>query len=101
MNTLIIDIIEQEGALQRIIGLIERRGFSIATLEKTPAFDGQTTLKMQVSAREGLRPMDVLMRQITRLFDVKSVMSSETDPESVPLAYAMQPPGRTPCRTQA
>lgn len=94
-NTLRIELADQEGALMRLVGLVERRGFSIATLDKAAARDGRAIVTLQVAAREGARQIDVLVRQIGRLFDVNSVMEPEMAPELVPVSAHR---GSTPCR---
>ena len=43
LNTLIIELAEAEGALMRLIGLVERRGYMIGTLDKSEAREGQST----------------------------------------------------------
>jgi acetolactate synthase II small subunit len=78
-NTLRIEILESEGALTRLIGLVERRGFHIASMAKTPATDGCSTVTMDVVARESVRQADVLSRQISRLFDVRTVLPAMPD----------------------
>ncbi|WP_300543607.1 ACT domain-containing protein [Maricaulis sp.] len=76
-DTLRIELSDSEGALMRLVGLVERRGFTIATLEKADAADGQSTVIMRLSARDGARSLDVLTRQIGRLFDVRAVFTPE------------------------
>lgn len=90
-NTLRIEMADREGALMRLVGLIERRGFAIARLDKSPAADGQARITMSVAAREGARRIDVLVRQISRLFEVESVFAPEMVPEPVSQ-------GRASCR---
>lgn len=77
LNTLNVELAESEGALMRLIGLVERRGYTIATLEKGEARDGQATITMQVKPRDAARQLDVLIRQIGRLFDVRAVFTPE------------------------
>lgn len=100
MTIIQIDMIEREGALQRIIGLIERRGFSIQTLDKSAPMQGLTTLKLEVAARESLRTVDVLVRQIARLFDVYAVSTLQPMPHVMAHQTAL-PPGSLSCRTLA
>jgi acetolactate synthase II small subunit len=80
-NTLRIEILESEGALTRLIGLVERRGFHIARMNKTSPHEGHSTVTLDVVARERLRPTDVLTRQIARLLDVRTVMPAVPNPE--------------------
>lgn len=95
-NTLRIELAEQEGALMRLIGLIERRGFSINTLDKSAASNGNSTVTMQIASRGAERQVDVLTRQISKLFDVQAVFA----PEMIPVS-AHTTPGSTQCRPRA
>ena len=70
-RTIEISLERAEGAIIRAIGLIERRGFavtSISTIAGTAA--GLLGLRLEVASRG--RPYDVLIRQIEKLFDVRS-----------------------------
>ena len=58
----------EEGALIRILGLVERRGYR---LERVAAEDGVLTLS--VAARDPGRRLDVLAAQLRRLHDVSDV----------------------------
>lgn len=77
LNTLSIEIAEAEGALMRLIGLVERRGYTIATLDKSEAQGGQSTVTLKVKPRDAARQLDVLIRQIGRLMDVRAVFTPE------------------------
>lgn len=77
LNTLNIELAEAEGALMRLIGLVERRGYTIATLDKSEARDGQSTVTLQVKPRDAARQLDVLIRQIGRLLDVRAVFTPQ------------------------
>lgn len=64
-----------EGALPRMLGLVERRGFvvrGIAMAENSSA----ASIAIDVEARDPLRRLDVLSRQLQRLVDVRSVTIS-------------------------
>jgi acetolactate synthase regulatory subunit len=79
-----IDIVftPQEGAVTRMLGLVERRGFALKAIamagDSNPA-----SLVMDVEARDPLRRFDVLARQLERLIEVRSVAVSPT-PEGSP-----------------
>ena len=64
-----ITMAANEGALIRVLGTVERRGYSLNSLhvEKT---DDQMQVSMQI---ESDRDANVLCRQLDRLFDVQSV----------------------------
>lgn len=94
MSTILrIELTETEGALTRLVGLVERRGFTISTLSKDAPADGGASITLEVAAREGVRQIDVLMRQIARLFDVRDVFA----PEMQPVPAQTQSRGRPPC----
>jgi len=75
MRTIHIELDRAEGSLQRLIGLIERRGFHI---------DGMTmggmgehrTVAVQVRPRDASRQIDVLGRQIDRMFGARRIEES-------------------------
>lgn len=58
----------QEGALVRILGTIERRGYRLLGIE---ARDG--SLSLDLTARDPGRRLDVLAAQLRRLHDVTDV----------------------------
>jgi acetolactate synthase II small subunit len=64
-----ITMAANEGALIRVLGTVERRGYSLSTLhvEKT---DNSMQVSMQI---ESDRDANILCRQLDRLFDVQSV----------------------------
>ena len=57
-----------EGALVRMLGLVERRGFDVRGVSMA---DGSMTL--DVEARDGSRRLDMLDLQLRRLVDVRDV----------------------------
>jgi len=60
----------RRGALLRVLGLVERRGYTAVRLGVDAAADG--TLRVALSVR-GTRPTDLLARQLMRLVEVRSV----------------------------
>lgn len=56
-----------EGALIRVLGTIERRGFALARVSTQPR--GPHT-EMRVEIEPQGRPIEVLVRQLKRLYDV-------------------------------
>jgi acetolactate synthase-1/3 small subunit/acetolactate synthase II small subunit len=69
-RTIEVSLTHAEGAIVRTLGLIERRGFVVHAVETTPEpHGGALVLRVEVASRG--RPFDVLLRQITRLFDVR------------------------------
>lgn len=71
-DTFLIHIDRSEGALQRLIGLIERRGFDIDRMNVSDA-GGHREVRLNVSARDATRHTDVLGRQIDRLIGVRRI----------------------------
>lgn len=93
MHNIRIQLAEREGALVRLLSNIERRGFIIESLDKTAAQDGVTAVAACVTPR-GDRSLDVLARQLSRLFDVMDVHT----PVPAHMASHAMPPGEPSCR---
>jgi acetolactate synthase-1/3 small subunit/acetolactate synthase II small subunit len=68
-----------EGAIVRTIGLIERRGFTVTGIT-TRSDSGSDTLILRLEVATEDRSYDVLIRQILRLFDVRSALLLESQP---------------------
>jgi acetolactate synthase II small subunit len=72
-HTFKIDFDGQEGAMIRLLGLIQRRGFSIEGMEM-PKKEGQMkTITLTVKPLAECYRADVLQRQIERLQEVREV----------------------------
>jgi len=77
-HTLKLSVNAAEGAILRIIGLVERRGFSLVRIDAASAGDdGQLEMELDVVSPE--RSIDVLMRQLEKLFDVATVLLLQSD----------------------
>lgn len=76
-RTIEVRLARAEGAIVRTLGLIERRGFVVesVTTRGDPQADA-LVLRVDVSSRG--RPIDVLVRQILRLLDVREALLVET-----------------------
>lgn len=61
-----------EGAVLRMLGLVERRGFLVRgiAMQERPA---GASLEIDVQPRDSGRRIDVVARQLERLVDVQSV----------------------------
>lgn len=70
-HTIRITVKQIEGAIIRIIGLVERRGFSIKSVNATPSACGQE-MAMVIEV-ESERSTETLARQVEKLFDVRAV----------------------------
>lgn len=84
-NTFHILIDRSEGALQRLIGLVERRGFDIDRMSVADA-GAHREVRLSVCGRDESRCTNVLGRQIDRLIGVRRIAPAPTHQveESVP-----------------
>ena len=71
-HTLRMNIYKVEGALIRLLGLIERRGFSVTSMN-AHADEGQQHVEVTVHVHSTGRSVETLARQIQKLYDVRSV----------------------------
>jgi acetolactate synthase II small subunit len=62
-----IQLRSKEGAALRALGLIERRGFRLLSMNMSEAADDGCALAVNVSSE---RPVELLQRQLERLHDV-------------------------------
>ncbi|HLR87073.1 MAG TPA: ACT domain-containing protein [Wenzhouxiangella sp.] len=76
-----VQLENSEGALLRVLGTVERRGFAITGCRSNANDSGHSDLYLTVS---GARHPDILCRQLERLLDVKSA-SMIAAPASGPL----------------
>jgi acetolactate synthase II small subunit len=61
-----------EGAVLRMLGLVERRGYMVSGIAMSANAD-RASLALDVTARDAGRDLDVMARQLRRLIDVQSV----------------------------
>jgi acetolactate synthase regulatory subunit len=71
-DTFLIQIDRAEGSLQRLIGVIERRGFHIDRMSMSD-IGACREVRLGVRARDAGRCLDVLGRQIDRLIGVRCI----------------------------
>jgi acetolactate synthase-1/3 small subunit/acetolactate synthase II small subunit len=64
-----------EGALLRMLGVVERRGFVVRGIAMAES-SSEANIAIDVEARDPLRRLDVLTRQLERLIEVRSVTFS-------------------------
>jgi acetolactate synthase-1/3 small subunit len=76
-HTIRCEIDQAEGSLQRLIGLVERRGFHIDALEMDARGNGGRRVALGLRARDAGRCYDVLGRQIDRLIGVRRLAADE------------------------
>lgn len=67
-----IDFAMAEGAILRMLGLIERRGFEVRSVLMTSG-GGQGALAVNVVPRDPSRRLDIVARQLRRLSDVRKI----------------------------
>ena len=68
-----------EGAVLRMLGLIERRGFALRGVVMSEA---EGALRIEVEPRDACRRLDVIAAQLRRLVEVRTVITLEQDPSS-------------------
>ncbi|MDQ7018036.1 MAG: ACT domain-containing protein [Robiginitomaculum sp.] len=73
-QTLHIEFEPAEGAILRLIGLVERRGYDVRSISLPPSSNGSMSLDLGVMARDVGRDIGVLRRQIHRLVGVRRVL---------------------------
>ena len=78
---LIIAYRDEEGAIGRIVGLVERRGFELRGITMTGEATGHK-LTLDVAARDSSRRLDVLDLQLRRLDGVSQVSTITAAKES-------------------
>jgi acetolactate synthase II small subunit len=75
-RTIEVNLTRAEGAIVRILGLIERRGFIVESVA-TRSDPHADSLVMHVDVASRGRPVEVLVRQIVRLLDVRHALLVE------------------------
>jgi len=75
-----IDFLPAEGAVVRLIGLMERRGYELEAMNYAPA-TGTHRLSVTVRPRPGPRRIETLKAQIARVYGVVSVSGMAMPPE--------------------
>jgi acetolactate synthase II small subunit len=68
-----LQISSAEGALVRVLGMIERRGFTASSVQAQRQADGNWQLQMEVS---GQRPGHTLALQLDKIYDCLAVSVS-------------------------
>ena len=75
----LINFAPGEGAVVRVLGLVERRGFSLCSLTMEEC-SGGASMTLDLEPRDPSRRVDVLARQICRLIHVHSVSVVTANP---------------------
>lgn len=71
-HTLRMNIQKVEGAIIRLLGLIERRGFSVTAMN-AHSDEAAQQVEITLQLRSTGRSVDTLTKQIEKLYDVRSV----------------------------
>ncbi len=69
---LIISFTPAEGALVRMLGLVERRGYALRALTMEERPNG-ASMMIDIEPRDSSRRVEVVARQLDRLIDVNSI----------------------------
>lgn len=76
-ETICIEITRSEGAIQRLFGLIERRGFELTSFNMPEVHPHGANdayhVTVGISPRDASRSVDVLSRQIGRLHGIRRI----------------------------
>lgn len=77
-----IELDTSEGALLRVLGTVERRGFALLAMRAGKPDEQRYLLQLTL---EGARDAEVLCRQLERLVDVRTVqLLAEAEPTAAP-----------------
>ncbi len=68
-----IDFEAEEGALVRLLGLIQRRGFTVVSIAMPESTHTRKTVSLTVTPTDSVHRIEVLQRQIVRLQEVYDV----------------------------
>jgi len=79
---LIVTFDPAEGAVLRMLGLVERRGFRLRAVNMSEDRDA-ALMTIDVDPRDPARRLDVVARQLGRLVDVQSVQFSTAEAGSI------------------
>lgn len=83
-----LDVImtDAEGALERLLGRLRQRGFSMCTMSAAQMHE-HASVRARITI-EGTRPVEPLVKQISKLFDVKYVAVSSPAEATISYVYS-------------
>jgi acetolactate synthase regulatory subunit len=87
-HTMTLKIDRVEGAIIRTLGMIERRGFTVTGIS-TATGEAEHQMEMTVELHSAGRSVEVLARQVARLFDVSSVSLARQDAPAMRLEESL------------
>jgi len=77
---IVIDFTRSEGAVLRLIGQVERRGFEVTAITMPQAGSGPARLTLGVAPRDAARDIDTLSRHLAKIYGVTSVRAAAHAP---------------------
>jgi len=80
-----------EGALVRLLGLIQRRGFTVESVAMPEVENSRKTVHLTVKPLQAAYHIEVLQRQIARLQEVRAVTLVEPKPPRGVLGFLKGP----------
>ncbi len=87
-HTMKLTIQRVEGALIRALGLIERRGFAVTSINAETHPSAQQ-MELVIELRSPGRSVETLARQVEKLFDVRAVTLVKAEQPAVALEESM------------
>ena len=75
-----------EGALRRILGVIEARGFTVRSMQMGSDGD-RSMMTLALAPKDPFRKAEVLMRQVARLQDVETTIQLTNAPPVMEVAH--------------
>lgn len=77
---IVIDFNRSEGAVLRLIGQVERRGFEVTSMALPEHGAGPARLTLGVAARDASRSFDTLSRHVAKIYGVTAVRAAAHAP---------------------
>lgn len=77
---IVIDFNRSEGAVLRLIGLVERRGFEVTSVDMPQTDAGPAQLTLGLSPREATRCFNTLTRHVAKVQGVTAVRAAQAHP---------------------
>lgn len=77
---IVIDFDRSEGAVLRLIGLVERRGFEVTSVDMPATGAGPARLTLGLAAREATRCFTTLTRHVAKVHGVTGVRAAQSHP---------------------
>lgn len=77
---IVIDFTRSEGAVLRLIGLVERKGFEVTSVAMPEAGTGPARMTLGLTPRDAGRRYDILSRHVAKMYGVTGVRAAEIHP---------------------